>query len=169
LFSSFEQRCLIAAKVQLVTRPLICSENDPVIMALALQQTSRNACFKRSTSTRRVCVVRAVQTDYKAPSNVTASNELQALSAMSNIVPDTLLLETSVKAKAATVSALVLSWVLSNEQLGMKTYQVGFRNYELQPHLGTTLCLDLNLFNQHRCSVTERDKRFLELRQVPGP
>jgi len=68
-------------------------------------------------------VVRAVETDYRAPSNVTASNELQALSAITSIVPDTLLLETSVKPKAATVSALVLSWVLSNEQLGMKQFQ----------------------------------------------
>ncbi len=39
-------------------------------------------------------------------------------------VPDTLLLESSVTPKAATVSSLLLSWVLSNEQLGMKLYQV---------------------------------------------
>lgn len=39
-------------------------------------------------------------------------------------VPDTLLLESSVTPKAATVSSLLLSWILSNEQLGMKLYQV---------------------------------------------
>lgn len=42
---------------------------------------------------------------------------------MSNVVPDTLMLESSVKPKAATVSSLLLSWILSNEQLGMKLYQ----------------------------------------------
>jgi hypothetical protein len=39
-------------------------------------------------------------------------------------VPDTLLLESAVTPKAVTVSSLLLSWVLSNEQLGMKLYQV---------------------------------------------
>jgi hypothetical protein len=39
-------------------------------------------------------------------------------------VPDTLLLESAVTPKAATVSSLLLSWILSNEQLGMKLYQV---------------------------------------------
>jgi hypothetical protein len=43
---------------------------------------------------------------------------------MSNVVPDTLMLESSVQPKAATVSSLLLSWILSNEQLGMKPYQV---------------------------------------------
>jgi hypothetical protein len=39
-------------------------------------------------------------------------------------VPDTLLLESSVQPKAATVSSLLLSWILANEQLGVKPYQV---------------------------------------------
>ena len=44
-------------------------------------------------------------------------------------VPDTLLLESSVTPKAATVSSLLLSWVLSNEQLGMKLYQVSRQHH----------------------------------------
>jgi hypothetical protein len=46
-------------------------------------------------------------------------------------VPDTLLLESAVTPKAATVSSLLLSWILSNEQLGMKLYQVSLGQMSL--------------------------------------
>lgn len=46
---------------------------------------------------------------YTPPSQRIAANELQALSRISNVVPDTLLLETPVQPKAATVSAQVRS------------------------------------------------------------
>lgn len=71
---------------------------------------------------RRV-VVRAATT-YQAPSTATGANELQALARLSNLVPDTLMGTSEVRPKAATVSSLLLSWVLANEQLGMKPYQV---------------------------------------------
>lgn len=69
---------------------------------------------------RRVVRTNAV---YQAPSTRTGANELVALSGMSNLVPDTILLQSSVKPKAATVSSLLLSWILANEQLGMKPYE----------------------------------------------
>lgn len=96
------------------TRPAGASRRLPA----ALPGTIRQHAFPRA----RVSAA-AVET-YQAPSNITGSNELTALSRMTNIVPDTLLLQTPVKAKAATVSSLVLGWVLSNEQLGMRPYQV---------------------------------------------
>ncbi|KAF8072691.1 AL21 [Scenedesmus sp. PABB004] len=61
---------------------------------------------------------------YQAPSTATGANELQALARVSSIVPDTLMLSGGpVKPKAATSSSLLLSWILNNEQLGMKPYQ----------------------------------------------
>eukprot|EP00882_Tetradesmus_deserticola_P018895 GHRQ01020304.1.p1 GENE.GHRQ01020304.1~~GHRQ01020304.1.p1 ORF type:complete len:105 (-),score=5.77 GHRQ01020304.1:799-1113(-) len=93
-------------------------------MSLAAQQRSVSArSFARRSS--RVAHPRIVATAaYKSPSSVTSANTLQALSRMSNVVPDTPMLESSVQPKAATVSSLLLSWVLANEQLGMKLYQV---------------------------------------------
>lgn len=63
---------------------------------------------------------------------VTAANELQALSLLSNLVPDTLLLETPVKPKAATVSCLVLNGIVSSDQLGLRPYEVSGDACDLQ-------------------------------------
>lgn len=67
-------------------------------------------------------------------------------------VPDTLLLESSVTPKAATVSSLLLSWILSNEQLGMKLYQV-IRNTD-SPRLLLALLLASHLFQRLYNNVT---------------
>ncbi|WIA08686.1 hypothetical protein OEZ85_008111 [Tetradesmus obliquus] len=91
-------------------------------MSLAAQHRSVSAgSFARRSS--RVAPRIVATAAYKSPSSVTSANTLQALSRMSNVVPDTLMLESSVQPKAATVSSLLLSWILSNEQLGMKPYQ----------------------------------------------
>lgn len=97
-------------------------------MALTSQRTGVAAgcsCSQRQISaSRRVVRANAV---YQAPSTRTGANELIALSEMSNLVPDTILLQSSVKPKAATVSSLLLSWILANEQLGMRPYEVRTR------------------------------------------
>ncbi|KAI8471274.1 MAG: hypothetical protein J3K34DRAFT_458401 [Monoraphidium minutum] len=70
---------------------------------------------------------------YTPPSQRIGANELQALSRLSNVVPDTLLLETPVQPKAATVSAQVLKGVLASGQLGLKPFMNAIensRNYE---------------------------------------
>lgn len=93
-------------------------------MALAAQ---RNQCAAWTTGARPHRVAPRIvcsTASYQAPSNVTAANTLQALARMSNVVPDSILLESSVPPKAVTVSSLLLSWILSNEQLGNKPYQV---------------------------------------------
>lgn len=90
-------------------------------MALAAQRPV-SSCSTKVATQRRIVRPRATSVEYQSPSTRTAANELQALARMSNVVPDTLLLESSVKPKAATVSSLLLSWILSNEQLGMKLY-----------------------------------------------
>ncbi len=59
----------------------------------------------------------------RANTSLFRTSAVQALAALTNIVPDTLMLESSVTPKAATVSSLLLSWILSNEQLGMRPYQ----------------------------------------------
>ncbi|KIY99632.1 transaldolase [Monoraphidium neglectum] len=56
------------------------------------------------------------------------ANELQALSRLSSVVPDTLLLETPVQLKAATVSAQVLKGVLASGQLGLKPFMNAIEN-----------------------------------------
>jgi len=61
------------------------------------------------------------------PSSRTAANELSALSTLSNLVPDTLQLESPVfKPKAATVAAPVLRGVLASGQLGLKPFVVSW-------------------------------------------
>lgn len=97
-------------------------------MALTLSRPApmRSYSAAHCRPRNRVVVVAAAKQEtatYTAPSAATAANELQALAALTNIVPDTLMLESSVTPKAATVSSLLLSWILSNEQLGMRPYQ----------------------------------------------
>ena len=96
-------------------------------MALASQRkaSSAHCAFgqRQAPAVRRAVRTTAVS-QYQAPSTRTGANELVALSTMSNIVPDTILLQSAVKPKAATVSSLLLSWILANEQLGMKPYEV---------------------------------------------
>lgn len=61
------------------------------------------------------------------PSRATAANELESLSRLSNIVPDTLAFESLVpgsKLAAASVSAATLRSVLVGESLGHKPYEV---------------------------------------------
>lgn len=97
-------------------------------MALASQRKASGAhCIfeQRNKQAVRRAVRSSAVSEYQAPSTRTGANELVALSTMSNIVPDTILLQSAVKPKAATVSSLLLSWILANEQLGMKPYEVG--------------------------------------------
>jgi hypothetical protein len=61
---------------------------------------------------------------YTAPSQRIGANELQVLSRLSGVVPDTLLLEAPLPPKAATVSAQVLRGVMASGQLGMKPFMV---------------------------------------------
>ena len=94
-------------------------------MALSSRQQldGARACARPQQQQRRV-LVRAVTT-YQAPSTATGANELQALARLSNIVPDTLMgANAEVRPKAATVSSLLLSWLIGHEALGMKPYQV---------------------------------------------
>jgi hypothetical protein len=100
-------------------------------------------------------------------------------------VPDTLLLESAVTPKAVTVSSLLLSWVLSNEQLGMKLYQVRPADGPVQVLLVTCVIrhsktssmlqtVDVVLEQRVRsyCCVrprpAERYRGVFELRQVSG-
>ena len=72
--------------------------------------------------------VRRSATDaYVAPSSAPAATELDALARMSQLVPDTKLLEMSALSapEAATVSAAVIVGVLSSEKLGVKPIEVG--------------------------------------------
>ncbi|GFR44287.1 hypothetical protein Agub_g5496 [Astrephomene gubernaculifera] len=72
------------------------------------------------------CVTRAVQEVVIPPSSVTAANELQSLSRLSTVVPDTLALETltpGARLAAATVSAATVRSVLLGESLGLKPYE----------------------------------------------
>lgn len=92
-------------------------------MALSAQKSAVSGGCARQSSRRALARPVRAAVDYQSPSTRTGANELQALARMSNVVPDTLLLESAVTPKAATVSSLLLSWILSNEQLGMKLYQ----------------------------------------------
>eukprot|EP00775_Hariotina_reticulata_P006335 gene6335-6569_t len=94
--------------------------------------SAKNSCISGSAfgSRRQRCVVprkatvcRASTEVWEPPSTRTGANELQALARVTNVVPDTLMLESEVQPKAATVSSLLLSWILANEQLGVKPYQ----------------------------------------------
>lgn len=92
---------------------------------MALAGNCKTSSVRCAFGQQRVPAVRRVHrlSAYQSPSTATAANELQALSNMSNLVPDTLMMSSSVKPTAGTVSSLLLSWVLSNEQLGMKPYE----------------------------------------------
>lgn len=65
---------------------------------------------------------------YTPPSARIAANELQALSRLSKVVPDTLLLGAPVKLQAGTVSAQVLKGILAGGQLGLKPYLTAVEN-----------------------------------------
>ncbi|GIL89815.1 hypothetical protein Vretimale_16497 [Volvox reticuliferus] len=78
----------------------------------------------RGANGQRILVVR--QAVEVPPSRATAANELESLSRLSSIVPDTLAFETLVpgaKLAAASVSASTLRSVLVGESLGHKPYE----------------------------------------------
>lgn len=77
---------------------------------------------------RRTAVVVRAAGVYTPPSQVAGANALQGLSLISNVVADTILLETPVKPKAATVSAQVLKGVLASGQLGLKPFANAIEN-----------------------------------------
>lgn len=103
---------------QAQTRPLAASKTSQTVRVAS-------RCAAPRQARRHVAAAATAEAAYQAPSTATAASELAALSRVSSIVPDTLMLESAggVQPKAATVSSLLLSWVLSNEQLGMRPYQ----------------------------------------------
>jgi hypothetical protein len=95
------------------------------MQALQAKQGALAAPTMRARRAAPVCRASAASVGvYAPPSTVAGANELQALSRISNVVPDTLLLETPVKLKAATVSSQVLKGVLASGQLGLKPFMV---------------------------------------------
>ncbi|GBG00054.1 transaldolase [Raphidocelis subcapitata] len=93
----------------------------------ALRANGRPQGAASSRPSRTPLRVRAAAV-YVPPSQRLAANELGALSRLSSIVPDTLLLETPVAPKAATVSSQVLKGVLASSQLGLKPFMTAIEN-----------------------------------------
>lgn len=95
--------------------------------AVCTKVPSKSFLERRCSTPKRLIARTAIPVQaYKAPSTAPSSSELDVLSSFSEVVPDTLLmqsLQNVEQPKAATVSSAVLSGILRNSS-GLREYEV---------------------------------------------